>query len=159
VRVEQIALSSGDGRELLHVPGSGPSPAASLIGASLPAGAATHDVPTRALDGYLAEVGPPRPVRLVKCDVEGLELEVFRGAARTLSDDRPDLLFECEARHLRGHGMEDVFGFLAGLGYQGSFFRRGKRMDLGAFDGSSDQAQGRRPYVNNFVFVHPRRRS
>jgi len=56
-----------------------------------------HDlIPVRVttLDSYL-ENHPARPVRFIKCDVEGHERHVFQGARRVLLEDRPDLLFEC----------------------------------------------------------------
>jgi len=44
------------------------------------------------------------PVRLVKVDVEGAELGVFRGGMETLRRNRPYVLFEC------GIGGADYFG-------------------------------------------------
>ena len=75
-------------------------------------------VPVIRLDDYAAEhdIGP---VSFVKCDVEGHELEVFRGAEKTLRRDMPTLLFEC---HYDEAERGELFGFLAGLGYDGYFF-------------------------------------
>jgi FkbM family methyltransferase len=153
VRVEESALSSQPGRGRLRLPGADPSPAASLVGASLPPGAHGYEVGTDTLDRVVDAWEPPGPVRLIKCDVEGHELEVFRGGARTLERDHPLLLFECEARHLAGYDMRDVFSHVERLGYRGSFFCRGERLDASAFDASAHQVEGRRPYANNFVFV------
>jgi FkbM family methyltransferase len=153
VHVEEVALSSSAGERLLRLPGHEPSPAASLVGASLPGGGIGYAVRTDTLDRVLDAWAPGAPVRLIKCDVEGHELDVFRGAERTLARDRPLLLFECEARHLEGSDMHAVFAYLEGLGYRGSFFWRGQRLDSAAFDVSTHQVEGRRPYANNFVFV------
>lgn len=153
VHVDEAALSSEPGTGTLYVPGTGPSPGASLVGASLPEGSTGYEVHVDTLDRVLAERSLDTRVRLVKCDVEGHELEVFRGAERTLSDHRPHVLFECEARHLRGHTMEEVFGYLEELGYQGSFFWRGERLAVAEFVEELHQVQGRRPYANNFVFT------
>ena len=49
------------------------------------------------LDSFFAS--RTQPVSLIKCDVEGHEGEVFRGAEQLLRQDRPILLFECEQRH------------------------------------------------------------
>jgi FkbM family methyltransferase len=155
VRIEDVALSSGVGTRRLQVPGEGPSPGASLVGASLPLGAASYEVRTNTLDRYWAAQGSNLPVRLIKCDVEGHEIDVFRGAARVLEDHRPLILFECEARHLRGHSMRDVFGHLEEIGYRGSFFWKGERLDVGTFDVARYQVEGRRPYGNNFIFEWP----
>jgi len=152
VLVWEVALSCETGARPLYLPGVGPSPGASLVGASLPAGAEGYRVRTETLDRVLEGLGADRPVRLIKCDVEGHELDVFRGAALTLEKHRPLILFECEARHLRDHSMADVFAHLQGLGYRGFFFWKGERLDVGAFDVGRHQVEGRRPYGNNFVF-------
>lgn len=153
VHVDEVALSSAPGTARLRLPGVEPSPAASVVGASLPDGGVEYGVRLDTLDAVVARRAREAPVRLVKCDVEGHELEVFRGASYTLEHDRPHVLFECEARHLVGHTMRDVFGHLEALGYRGSFFLGGERLDVGAFRASEHQMEGRRPYVNNFVFT------
>jgi len=152
VRVEEMALSSEPGRRLLRLPGRGPSPGASLVGASLPEGGQSYEVRVETLDRFFASSPAPGPVRLIKCDVEGNELGVFRGAERTLTRDRPLLLFECEARHLSGHTMQDVFAHLEARGYRGSFFWSGQRLDVRRFDPGLHQLEGRKPYGNNFLF-------
>jgi len=156
VTIEECALSSASGTLALLVPGEGVTPAASLVGASLPPGPGRYDVTVDTLDRYLAAHPVPAPIRLMKVDVEGHELEVFRGAQRTLSEQRPAILFECEARHLWGVTMHQVFGHLRGLGYHGSFFDGGDLVDVARFDADARQVEGRRPYVNNFVFVPDR---
>lgn len=153
VRVEEVALSSRVGTRTLRLPGASSSPAASLVGASLPEVGVEYEVETRTLDEVLASLGARRQVRLIKCDVEGHELDVFRGAADTLRESRPHLLFECEPRHLCGHTLREVFGYLEGLGYRGFFFREGSRTDVDEFDARVHQVEGRRPYLNNFVFT------
>lgn len=153
VVVEEVALSSMEGGRTLHVPPGKPSPGASLVGASLPSGSRGYQVRTMTLDRALERQPREAPVRLIKCDVEGHELDVFLGARRTLETDRPFILFECEARHLAKHSMADVFSHLEELGYTGSFFWGGERIDVNAFDLDRHQVQGRRPYGNNFVFA------
>jgi FkbM family methyltransferase len=154
VQVHETALSSEPGWRTLYRPGAEPSPAASLVGASLPTGAVGHDVRVSTLDAVLADTAAGATVRLIKCDVEGHELDVFVGAASALETHRPHLLFECEERHLEGRSVREVFGHLERLGYRGSFFRRGERRPVGELRVERDQVEGRRPYVNNFVFVH-----
>jgi len=53
-----------------------------------------------------------RPPELIKIDVEGHESAVIRGARRTLSEDRPILIFESFARD------PVLFTILDTLGYQ-----------------------------------------
>jgi hypothetical protein len=63
-----------------------------------------------------------KQVSFLKVDVEGFELQVFRGAEQILEQHAPVILFECETRHLTEHTMTDVFAFLLDRGYIGSFF-------------------------------------
>ncbi|HEX2140330.1 MAG TPA: FkbM family methyltransferase [Woeseiaceae bacterium] len=76
------------------------------------------EVPVTTLDSFFEETAH-EPIRFMKCDVEGHELEVFRGAERILREDGPILLFECHDEQAR-HGA--LFHFLVGLGYDGVFF-------------------------------------
>lgn len=52
------------------------------------------EVPVTTIDEYVAQHPELRPVRFIKCDVEYHEAEVLAGAARTLLEDRPELLIE-----------------------------------------------------------------
>lgn len=82
------------------------------------AGLQEIEIPVIRLDDYVSEndVGP---VSFIKCDVEGHELEVFRGAEALLARDKPTLLFEC---HDDEADRGDLFEYLIGLGYDGYFF-------------------------------------
>lgn len=57
-------------------------------------------------------------VRLVKVDVEGAELGVFRGGIETLRRNRPYVLFECGlgGAEYFGSKPEEIFDALAGAG-------------------------------------------
>jgi FkbM family methyltransferase len=154
VELSPLALSDRAGEATIHVP-AGPgetSPGASLEKKS------GYGVPVRTdtLDAALSGKAAPA---FIKCDVEGHELSVFRGAARTLERSGPALLIECEQRHLPAHTMQDVFGYLLGLGYSGQFFAEGRLRPLGEFDPSIHQRRegerfwDRPGYSNNFLFV------
>ena len=91
-------------------------------------------------------------VALIKCDVEGHELDMFKGAEAVLTQDHPLLLFECEARHNPDRAVTEVFDYLQDLGYRGSFFWHGELLDVRLFDLATHQTLGRAPYANNFVF-------
>lgn len=150
VTVEDSALSASEGSAELMVPGRGPSKQASL--GSADETAHRVEVPLVGLDDYLARRVPAGPVRLIKCDVEGHELEAFEGATAVLRDHRPLVLFECEARHQERHTVEGVFEHLMSRGYRGWFFQGDTRRDVSDFRADVHQVPGRRPYVNNFVF-------
>ena len=152
VHVEEAGLSATGGELTLHAPGSGPSQDASLVGALAGVEARHYTVRIDTLDDFLKERRLGRPVDLIKCDVEGHELDTFRGAEGILTQDRPLLLFECEARHNPGRAVTDVFEYLQGLRYRGSFFWHGELLDVRQFDLEAHQTLGRAPYANNFVF-------
>jgi FkbM family methyltransferase len=66
-------------------------------------------VELRMLDTLVAD-GTLPPPRLIKIDVEGYELDVLRGACRTLRDARPSIIFEVnsETAALAGWGFRDA---------------------------------------------------
>ncbi|MBO3698540.1 FkbM family methyltransferase [Roseivirga sp. E12] len=114
-------------------------------------------VPVIQLDKLLMD--RVKPVNFIKMDVEGHELQVFKGANDILTVDRPKLIFECENRHLNSIKVEDVFEYLKSLDYQGFFFLNGKLTSIDQFDASKHQAIddnkeiiNKQLYSNNFVF-------
>jgi FkbM family methyltransferase len=76
------------------------------------------EVPVQTVDALCAELGFHPDV--VKVDVEGYELAVFRGALRTLREDRPVLFLEIHPQRLRelGHSAGEVATVLRELGYR-----------------------------------------
>jgi FkbM family methyltransferase len=100
------------------------------------------------LDDFLGERAGAPPVRFVKCDVDGFERQVFAGATRLLSTDRPLLLIEIGEDDLSG--MREL---LADFGYRdfwfyfkGSLLHGAKTEDVGY-----RHANAR---YRNFLFVH-----
>jgi len=157
LRVENLALSSTAGAMTLMVPGDSTSPGASLEPAAGVAGTArrTYPVSVTTLDAYFTG-DDRRRIRLLKCDAEGHELEVFKGGRELLSEVRPSLLFECERRHRASGSVDEVFRWLADLGYRGYFIDRDGAHDIAGFEPGRHQADsGDRDYVNNFLFLAP----
>jgi FkbM family methyltransferase len=78
---------------------------------------ASETVECRTLDDLLRQ--ETASVDVIKCDVEGAELSVFRGAERTLERHAPALLIEAESRHARRYGQTgaEIFEFLTTFGY------------------------------------------
>ena len=150
VIVEGSALSDVAGHAILDVPGEGPACGATLE-PGLPGSKISVAVEVRTLDEYFG-ARPGLRVALIKCDAEGHELRIFRGAETILSEQRPILLFECEARHNRRQSIGDVFDLLGGLGYRGFFFREGALLPLSQFVPAMQSRPKARSYVNNFVF-------
>jgi FkbM family methyltransferase len=151
VTVEQKGVSDHSGVLTLHMP-SVNSPEASLEPIE---GAQRIDVPVVSLDDYFA---PGERLALLKVDVEGHELGVFRGADRILREDRPVLLFECEQRHLKTGSVFDCFRHLEARGYAGRFIHGRSLRPVSEFDLETHQSQvgdrfWRAPgYSNNFLF-------
>ncbi|MEK6840551.1 MAG: FkbM family methyltransferase [Nanoarchaeota archaeon] len=58
-------------------------------------------------------------IDFIKCDVEGFELEVFKGAKKTIRKFKPLILVEIEERHTKKYGInpDKVMKFFKGLGY------------------------------------------
>lgn len=148
------ALSSVPGNRDLHIPTDGLPGEATLESSARRATKVAVDAVT--LDECLQRQGA-RPVHFIKCDVEGHELEVFRGGLRMLREDRPILMFECQDfRHPQGQ-IARVFSFVKELGYEGFFFDRGRMVSVEEFDVSIHQVLGKR-YSDNFAFL-PRKHS
>lgn len=157
VHVSEVALSNRVGTSVLHVPGFGVAPGASLEPSVLDLTPGTRfECGVDTLDRQLEGLGT---LRFLKVDVEGHELAVFQGAERTLRRNRPHLLFECEVRHLTKHTMVDVFSFLESLGYEGFLLLDGSLLPVDLFDPSIHQPRNvpqfwKQPgYHNNFLFV------
>ncbi len=149
VIVHHLALSSRNQDRALFIPGWSSSPGATLEKRSGTEG--RHiDVPTTTLDSFFK--GRDVPISLIKCDVEGHELEVFKGARSILETDRPMLLFECENRHLSGGTIQDVFTFLEELGYEGAYFQGIRLRQLAELSADQHGDPSRPNYVNNFLF-------
>ncbi len=162
VCVHNVGISSKDAVMDLTVPvtKSGVSPGATLEqGTKGTEPVVTQKIETRRLDTLFPTRHADQRVRLIKCDVEGHELEVFRGAEMLLRREAPDLLFECEVRHQAENGGVDlVFDFLRGLDYEGRFFGPGgKLLPLAQFDPGVHQDPEGSTYCNNFFFTRPNR--
>jgi len=152
VTVVPHAVSSRGGLVTLVRPQGQPSPSAAMARASWNREDSLQ-VKACTLDDYFHSHNR-RPVRWIKCDVEGHELDVFRGAARVLREDHPVLLFECERRHHSEEPIESVFDWLQQQGYEGHFFSRWRGSlrplaDLGEEHLSDPNAW---TYKRNFLF-------
>lgn len=67
----------------------------------------------------LIERGLIPPPNVIKIDVEGAEMQIFRGAEKTLAQYKPALIFECDENSLRfGHSPGKVLTFLNNIGYK-----------------------------------------
>lgn len=70
------------------------------------------------------------PVSFIKCDVEGHEYEVFKGAENILRRQLPVLLFEC-SHDIAQNGV--LFKYLESLGYKGIFITKREIVPVSEF--------------------------
>ena len=101
-------------------------------------------------------------IGFIKIDVEGHELEVLKGAVKSLKKFSPMLQIEVEQRHI-SYPMEKVFEFLDSLGYAGFFLENQQLVPIEKFskylhqerflvDGHADIVGDIKAYMNNFFF-------
>ncbi|MBN3033547.1 MAG: FkbM family methyltransferase [Candidatus Saganbacteria bacterium] len=100
----------------------------------------------RRLDDYCREhaVAPD----LIKCDVEGAELLVFKGAARTLAEARPVVMTELLRKWAKcfNYHPNDVIRYFKGLGYSCHTLSEGKLRPFGTV---TDETT-----ATNYFFLH-----
>jgi FkbM family methyltransferase len=151
VVIEPVGVCNMSGVRELYIPAPN-SPGASLVPT---AGMLTASIRVVSLDDYFR---PSEKVSLLKIDVEGAELDVFKGAERILRESRPLLIFECEQRHLQQGTVADCFQYLEGLGYRGEFISGGSTLPVSQFDPAKHQKNDverfwdAKGYCNNFIF-------
>jgi len=152
VTVINAGLSSAAGTMQLFRPESSPSPSATFEQSNQYDDGETILAEVKTLDDFF-ETQPWRPIHFIKCDVEGHELNVFRGGETLLREDRPILLFESVVRH-DPHGQKgQVFEFLSGLGYEGHFFCKEGIFPLSELRPEVHQNFDAKEYVYNFAFL------
>jgi FkbM family methyltransferase len=108
ISVHEVLLSDKTGEGQLFV--TRQSVHASLI----PRESRAHSIRLRmvALDEFIRQEGLPPP-SLIKIDVEGAELQVFRGARKTLATHKPVVIFEADQNMRRfGYNHATLFASL-----------------------------------------------
>ena len=159
VFIENQGLSSKRGSFELYIPsGKSSSPGASLEKHGIePNGYQSVEIQTTTLDDYFLKERNLKP-HFLKIDVEGHELSVFKGGEELLREAKPNILVECEQRHLGDTKIEEVFAFLVDLGYKGFFIWNNELKPLSEFVVEKHQKikEGRfwmsKDYCNNFIF-------
>ncbi len=159
VVVENKGISATKGSFQLYLPDkTSSSPAATLQKGNI--NSTTHksvEILTTTLDEYFLKERNIKP-HFLKIDVEGHELEVFKGAEQLLKEAKPKILVECEQRHLQNMQIEEVFQFLLDLDYKGFFVSENQLKPLVHFSVGKHQkiTNGRywmsKDYCNNFIF-------
>ena len=155
--VYQLCLSSKEGISKLFIPstvcGTPLTGYASLEeqGGTEPGEYQTVDLIT--LDKLLKN--RKKKVSFIKCDVEGHEIEVFKGATQILMNDRPNLLIEIEDQH-NSVSIYERLRFFTSYKYNGYFFMRNNEfINIEEFDVELHQKilSTEDEYINNFIFI------
>ena len=118
---------------------------------------------------FIDKIDIGRSADVLKVDVEGYELEVFKGAQALIARHHPLIFCEIEKRHNAECGK--VFQLLRAAEYKSYVFQEGSFLAFNGdaidhlqptealkirLDGSYNPAKNL--YINNFVFQHPRSR-
>lgn len=156
-RVEGCALSDAPGRTRMRVP-FGSNGEVKLGRSTIePGNSLTHDdvadvdeieVELHTLDQY-----DLRGVGFIKIDVEGHECAVLRGAAATLTRERPNLLVEANEHHAPGT-LAELARITADHGYTGYFRGSAGLTPMSSID---DDSFYQRAGVENFLLIHQSR--
>lgn len=154
VTVEPYAVSDTEGEAILYIPfnhGRQSSPGATIVDTFRDTSIQRKEpVTTIALDVYCIcnDIKPS----FLKIDVEGNELNVFRGAEKLLRYHKPHILFECEARHVGKDKLFETLGYLKNVGYTGYFICGEQRLPISQFSIEKYQGRNSGNYCNNFIF-------
>lgn len=149
VDLHQVALSDREGSAEMAVPRFVHTEA-HLRGAGSPSDRSvrTETVATTTIDALVRSSDLPS-VDLIKCDVEGAELQVLGGAEETVARFRPVLVVEIEARHLARYGSDpaEVLAWFRARDYVPHRIRAGRLVPV----------DGILPQENDYVLL-PRER-
>jgi len=146
VKAFELGLSDSEGERTFYVRPGESENACSSQAADAPEARQVRCRLTR-LDAFAAAGG--HRVDYIKCDVEGGELFVFRGALQTLRRDKPiiftEMLRKWAARF--DYHPNEIISLLKGLGYR-CFTVKGMRLaEFGRMDDATTDT--------NFFFLHP----
>ena len=154
VEIVPIAIGDVDGIVKLSIPKNRKgwsSNGASIKNVQLNEGI-QYEVCIRKIDSLKIE-----NIGLIKIDVEGAELEVLKGAIKTISDQKPNLIIENEIN--RTEKPEYLFKFMKNIGYDVFYVNKNKKLvelenDFNIFENQKDPANKRFGYIQNFIFMH-----
>ncbi len=89
----------------------------------------TEDIEITTIDNFCKK-NNIKNIDFIKCDVEGFELNVLKGAEKSLRKFKPIVFVEIEERHTKKYGInpEEMLRFFKKIGY-GSYLVRGNLIE------------------------------
>lgn len=154
-KVHQLCLSSEKGTSRLFIPESeNGEPLTGLASLEIEGDSQGkyQEINTETLDDLLSK--RTKQISFIKCDVEGHEIEVFKGAHNILTNDRPNLLIEIEQDH-NSESIYERFNFFFSYNYKGYFLNGKKSLtNLKEFKVETHQNKlSNEKYIYNFIFL------
>jgi FkbM family methyltransferase len=110
-----------------------------------------EEVAATSVDDFVSE-NNLKSVDFIRCDTEGSEILILKGASKTLERNKPNLLIEIHSNALReifNSSAKEVSGFLFGLGYHMFREDEGNVQQVNEVDESENW--------KDYFFVHPDR--
>lgn len=149
ITVFDFGLSDSNGTAEFFLPEAAGSVAASARNLHPDDQVVKLSVQLQTLDDVVAREQIER-VDLIKCDVEGAELSVLRGAARTIERDKPIIFLEMLRKWARqfGYHPNDIITLLATGGYRCWGVGEHALREIEAVDDTTAET--------NYVFLHAR---
>lgn len=158
VTIFPFGLSNHTAILCLHVPTNKPTAGrASFLPSILPGGKREGDLSRRkhAVVFSYAETANLIPERIgfLKIDVEGMELEVLRGIADTISRDEPVVAIELVPDASRAGRREETVRLLRSLGYEVFAIEKGKHHCLAGLTAIVEYAPPDDPSITDYIAI------
>lgn len=154
ISIHNIGLSNKNESKTLYIPYKNNNIATPLASINKPS---HFDYLKRKIDLKTLDDFNFKDVDFIKIDVEGNELNVLKGAIKTIQEWTPILLIEIEQRH-NTQNIVSIFNFIQSHGYIGFFFKNRQILSIEEFDYERDQKRfmhnpNNKQYINNFIFI------
>jgi FkbM family methyltransferase len=108
----------------------------------------TEECVVKKLDYFVSSIPSLKKIDFIKCDVEGAELFVFKGAIETIKKDKP-IIFTEMLRKWAGkfnYHPNQIISLLKGLGYRCFIIHNGRLKEFFEMDDNTTET--------NFFFLH-----
>jgi len=113
-----------------------------------------EEVTVKTLDSFVKEQ-KIQNLNFIKCDVEGSELQVFKGGHDSLIRFMPIVLCEIEERNLNyfGEKMQDIFLYFKSIDCLSFYLNNDRLIELKNSHSLNNYEIEKGGYVNNFFFI------